>query len=129
MSHDDAILNKHWHHLHDDHVREFQYNQWTAISWHSWKDNMGKIIAIHHECPCRIDISHTRGRNLNQGRGLLSLWLLSDPECEISLSYSYRLMMVCLSPTFPSFYCRNIKMSIKRKNSERDGVFPYRKFT
>ena len=29
-----------------------------------------ETITIHHECPCRIEISHTRGRNLIQGRGL-----------------------------------------------------------
>ena len=27
-------------------------------------------ITIHPECPCRIKISHPRGRNFNQGRGL-----------------------------------------------------------
>ena len=48
---------------------------------------MGKIITIHHVCPCRIKISHPRGRDFNQGQGLLSPWLNSDPEVEISLSY------------------------------------------
>ena len=48
---------------------------------------MGKIITIHHEYPCRIEISHPRGRNFNQGRGLPSPWLNSDPESEISLSH------------------------------------------
>ena len=70
---------------------------------------MGKIIAIHHQGPCSIEISHPRGRNLNQGRGLPSSWLNSDPEGEISLSYMDRLMMNCFSPTFPSFFCLNIK--------------------
>ena len=32
-------------------------------------------------------ISHPRGRDFNQGQGLLSPWLNSDPEVEISLSY------------------------------------------
>ena len=44
-------------------------------------------ITINHECPCRIEISHPRGLNFNQGRGLPSPWLNSDPEVEISLSY------------------------------------------
>ena len=65
---------------------------------------MGKIITIHHECPCRIEISHPRGRNFNQGRGLPSPWLNSDHEGEISLSYMDRLMMDCFSPTFPRFF-------------------------
>ena len=62
------------------------------------------IITIHHECPCRIEISHPRGRNFNQGRGLPSPWLNSDPEGEISLSYMDRLMMDRFSPTFPRFF-------------------------
>ena len=61
----------------------------------------GKIITIHHECPCMIEISHPRGRNFNQGRGLPSTWLNSDPEGKISLSYMHRLMMDCFSPYFP----------------------------
>ena len=64
----------------------------------------GWIITIHHECPFRIEISHPRGRNLNQGRGLPSPWLNFDPEGEISLSYMDRLMMDCFSPTFPRFF-------------------------
>ena len=60
-----------------------------------------KIITIR---PCRIEISHPRGQNLNQGRGLPSPWLNSDPEGEISLSYMDRLMMDCFSPTFPRFF-------------------------
>ena len=63
-----------------------------------------KIITIHHECPCRIEISHPRGWNFNQGRGLPSPWLNSDPEGEISLSYMDRLMMDRFSPTFPRFF-------------------------
>ena len=57
-------------------------------------------ITIHHERPCRIEISHPRGRKFNQGRGLPSPWLNSDPEGEISLSYMDRLMMDRFSPTF-----------------------------
>ena len=59
-----------------------------------------KTITIHHERPCRIEISHPRGRKFNQGRGLPSPWLNSDPEGEISLSYMDRLMMDRFSPTF-----------------------------
>ena len=64
------------------------------------------IITIYHECPCRIEISHPRGRNLNQGRGLPSPRLNSDPEGEISLSYMDRLMMDCFSPTFSKVFVR-----------------------
>ena len=63
-----------------------------------------RTITIHHECPCRIEISHPRCRNFNQGRGLPSPWLNSDPEGEISLSYMDRLMMDCFSPTFSRFF-------------------------
>ena len=59
-----------------------------------------KNITIHHERPCRIEISHLRGRKFNQGRGLPSSWLNFDPEGEISLSYMDRLMMDRFSPTF-----------------------------
>ena len=65
-----------------------------------------KTITIHHECPCRIEISHPRGRKFNQGRGLPSPWLNSDPEGEISLSYMDRLMMDRFSPTFRRFFVR-----------------------
>ena len=64
---------------------------------------------IHHECLCRIEISHPRGRNFNQGRGLPSPWLNSDPEGEISLSYMDRLMMDRFSPTFSKFFCPDVK--------------------
>ena len=57
-----------------------------------------------HACPCRIEISHPRGPNFNQGRGLPHPWLNSNPEGEISLSYMDRLMMDCFSPTFPRFF-------------------------
>ena len=57
-----------------------------------------------HEFPCRIEISHPRGRNFNQGRGLPSPRLNSDPKGEISLSYMDRLMIDCFSPTFPRFF-------------------------
>ena len=63
-------------------------------------------ITIHHECPCRIEISYPRGWNFNQGRGLPSPWLNSDPEGEISLSYMDRLMMDRFSPTFRSVFVR-----------------------
>ena len=65
-----------------------------------------KIITIHHEHPCRIEISHPRGRKFNQGRGLPSPWLNSDPEGEISLSYMDRLMMDRFSPTFRRVFVR-----------------------
>ena len=39
----------------------------------SENENIG-IITIHHERPCRIEISHPRGRKFNQGRGLPSPW-------------------------------------------------------
>ena len=64
------------------------------------------IITIHHERPCRIEISHPRGRKFNKGRGLPSPWLNSDPEGEISLSYMDRLMMDRFSPTFRRFFVR-----------------------
>ena len=70
---------------------------------------LGKIITIHHECPCRIEISHPRGRNFNQGRGLPSPWLNSDPEGEISVSYMDRLMMDRFFSHFSEVFCRNIK--------------------
>ena len=72
-----------------------------------------KIITIHHECPCRIEISHPRGQKFNQGRGLPSPWLNSDPEGEISLSYMDRLMMDCFSPTFRRFFVRTLKTLYK----------------
>ena len=80
-----------------------------SVDWHLlWlsetKVYKMKNITIHHECPCRIEISHPRGRNFNQGRGLPSPWLNSDPEGEISLSYMDRLMMDRFSPTFPRFF-------------------------
>ena len=62
-----------------------------------------KTITIHHERPWRIEISHPRGRNFNQGRGLPSPWLNSDPEGEISLSYMDRLMMDRFLPLFEGF--------------------------
>ena len=65
--------------------------------------SLRKSITIHHERPCRIEISHPRGRKFNQGRGLPSPWLNSDPEGEISLSYMDRLMMDRFSPIFEGF--------------------------
>ena len=67
------------------------------------------IIRIHHECPCRIEISHPRGRNFNPGRGLPSPWLNSDPEGDISLSYMDRLMMDCFLPLFQGFLSEHKK--------------------
>ena len=75
------------------------------------------IITIHHECPCRIEISHLRGQNFNQGRGLPSPWLNSDPEGEISLSNMDRLMMDCFSPTFFEGFLSEYKKSKIRENS------------
>ena len=74
------------------------------------------IITIHHERPCRIEISHPRGRKFNQGRGLPSPWLNSDPEGEISLSYMDRLMMDRFSPTFEAFLSEH-------KNSMKTWIF------
>ena len=71
---------------------------------------MGKIITIHHERPCRIEISHPRGRKFNQGRGLPRPWLNSDPEGEISLSYMDRLMMDRFSPIFEGFLSEHKKL-------------------
>ena len=66
------------------------------------------IITIHHECPCRIEISHSRvGRDYSQGGGLPSPCFNSDPEGEISLSYMERLMMNCFSPTVFQAFCVN----------------------
>ena len=62
------------------------------------------IITIHHEYPCRIEISHLRGRNFR--RGLLSPWLNFDPKGEISLSFVDRLMMDFFSPTFQRIFVR-----------------------
>ena len=69
-----------------------------------------KIITIHHERPCRIEISHPRGRKFNQGRGLPSPRLNSDPEGEISLSYIDRLLIDRFSPTFRRVYVRTFKL-------------------
>ena len=68
--------------------------------------SVSKNITIHHERPCRIEISHPRGQKFNQGRGLPSPWLNSDPEGEISLSYIDRLMMDRFSPTFRRVFIR-----------------------
>ena len=73
---------------------------------HSSGNSSSKIITIHHGRPCRIEISHPRGRKFNQGRGLPSPWFNSDPEGEISLSYMDRLMMDRFSPTFRRFFFR-----------------------
>ena len=32
-----------------------------------------KTITIHYESPCRIEVSHPRGRNFNHGQGLHGL--------------------------------------------------------
>ena len=72
-------------------------------------------VTIHNQCPCRIEISPPRGQNFNQGRGLHSLWLNSDPEGQISLSYIDSLMKNCFSPTFSEVFCRNIKSKKKVK--------------
>ena len=70
-------------------------------------------ITIHHGRPCRIEISHPRGRKFNQGRGLPSPWFNSDPEGEISLSYMDRLMMDRFSPPlFEGFFSEH-KNSVK----------------
>ena len=74
------------------------------IIWNKCKIRNQRNITIHHEFPCRIEISHPKGRNFNQGRGLPSPWLNSDPEGEISLSYMDRLMVDCFSPTFSRFF-------------------------
>ena len=56
------------------------------------------IIRIHHECPCKIEISHLRGWNFSKGQG--------KSEGEISLSYIARLMMDCFSPAFSKLLVR-----------------------
>ena len=84
----------------------FEYHQCHCIV------SLSKIITIHHECPCRIEISHPSGRNFNQGRGLPSPWLNSDPEGEISLSYMDRLMMDRFLPLFEAFLSEH-KISMK----------------
>ena len=81
----------------------------TRINCKRW------IITIRHECPCRIEISHPRGQNFNQGRGLLSPWLNSDPEGEISLSYMDRLLGFFVS-NFSKVFCKNIQRSKNAKN-------------
>ena len=58
--------------------------------------------SISYALVCEEEISHPRGRNLNQRRGLQSPWLNSNPEREISLSDMDRLMMDCFPPTFPA---------------------------
>ena len=62
-----------------------------------------RMFIFHHECPCRIEISHPRGRNFNEGRGLPSPWLDFDLEGEISLSYVDRLMMDSFIPLLQAF--------------------------
>ena len=69
-----------------------------------------KNITIHHECPCRIEISHRRGLNFNQGQALLSLCLNSDTGGEISLSYMDRLIMGSFSFLLPKVFCWNVKV-------------------
>ena len=61
-------------------------------------------ITFHHECPCRIKISHPKIWNFNQGQGLLSPCLNYDQEGEISLFYMDGLMMDSFFPTFQSFF-------------------------
>ena len=48
-------------------------------------------------------MSHLRGQNFNQGRGLPSPWVNSDPDGEISLSYMDGLIVYSFSATFPRF--------------------------
>ena len=63
--------------------------------------------SISYALECEKEISHLRGQKFNQGRGLPSLWLNSEPEGEIFLSYRDRLMMDCFSPTFRRFLSEN----------------------
>ena len=92
--------------LHSRHVPLRSSNILVILElWHGTRSYI-KIITIHHERPCRIEISHPRGRKFNQGRGLPSPWLNSDPEGEISLSYMDRLMMDRFSPTFRRVFVR-----------------------
>ena len=83
----------------EDNMEPDQLTYKTGLAQHSGM----KIITIHHKRPCRIEISHPRGQKFNQGRGLPSPWLNSDPEGEISLSYMDRLMMDRFSPIFEGF--------------------------
>ena len=34
------------------------------------------FITIHHECPCRVEISRPRCRNYNQGRVCLNIYFI-----------------------------------------------------
>ena len=57
-----------------------------------------------------VEISHLRGRNFNQGRGLPSQWLNSDPMGENRQTHDglffAHFLKVC---------CRNIKIKKKRE--------------
>ena len=64
---------------------------------------LNQEILINPELYHPWEISHLMGWNLNQGRGMPSPWLNSDPEGEISLSYMDRLMKDCFSPIFRMF--------------------------
>ena len=89
-----------------EHDPDFTLKLFVVFYIRIYHECEGEIITIHHERPCRIEISHPRGRKLNQGRGLPSPWLNSDPEGEISLSYMDRLMMDRFSPTFRRVFIR-----------------------
>ena len=60
--------------------------------------------SILYALVCEKEISHQRGRNLNQGLALPSSWLNFDLEVEICLSYMDRLMIDCLLTFFSSFF-------------------------
>ena len=62
--------------------------------------------SILYALVCEKEISHLRGRNFNQVRGLRSPWVNSDPKGEIFLSYIDRLMMGCFSPILTRFFVR-----------------------
>ena len=64
-------------------------------------------ITLYHECPCRIEKSHLSGQNFNQGLGLQSPWLNSNPKGEIQLSFIDKLTVDCFSH-YSKFFCHNI---------------------
>ena len=67
---------------------------------------------------CKIEISHPRGRNFNQGQGLPSPWLNSDPKGDISLPYMVRLDHdgLFFFPLFQVFLSEHKKLKKKREH-------------
>ena len=84
------ILPTCWHK-----VCEMEFSQMSKNS--RKPDLVCKNIRIHHKCPCKIEITLIE---LNQGRGLLSPWLYSDPRARFP--YPTRTgswwILICLWP-------------------------------